>query len=159
MKRYTACSIALLVVLSGTAWADDLQLNRETQVAPTVTLLDAPVAVIYSGEVRGPRVVDPKFWSLGAALNAAMVLDTRSTFDALRRCVRCQESNPYAAPFVNRGPVVAFTAGEIFDVSIMALAAKMRGSTQPQIRRLWWLVPAALTSAHLVAYQHNRGIR
>jgi len=155
MKMNTAGAAALLVVLAGTAWADNPQVETGNDVQPIVTHEDVPVVDAFVGKAR---VADRKFWLVGAALNAAMLLDTKSTFDVRRRCARCVESNPYAAPFVNRGPVVAFTAGQVFDVGIMMLAVKMKASRKPQIQKIWWLVPVALTSGHLIAYQHNRGV-
>jgi hypothetical protein len=83
------------------------------------------------------------------------VLDTASTFDVMSRCPRCVETNPYVAPFIKRGPRVAFAAGEAFDVGIMAIAAWMRGAPRPAFRKIWWVAPAALTAGHLVAYRLN----
>ena len=40
------------------------------------------------------RVADKKFWILGGALNSAMLLDTKSTFDVTKVCVDCYEANP-----------------------------------------------------------------
>jgi len=136
-------SLALLVVAPTTTWAQEPDRTE-------ITSVEAPV----TAEPSHSKVTDKKFWLLGAALNTSMLLDTKSTFDVTRRCLRCVETNPYAAPFVNRGPAVAFTAGEAFDLGVMAVAAKIRGSRSP-MRRIWWLVPAALTTGHLVAYRHN----
>jgi hypothetical protein len=110
-----------------------------------------PVAV----EPAGQRVGDLKFWLVGAALNTAMIFDTRSTFDVKRRCARCVEADPFAAPFIERGPALAYSAGEAFDVGVLALAARMKGAQRASVRRLWWVVPAALTAGHILAYRSN----
>jgi hypothetical protein len=104
-------------------------------------------------------VADRKFWFTAATLNIAMVADTKSTFDALHRCSRCYEADPYAAPFVNRGPKTAFTAGEAFDVGVMWIAFKMKGSDRPLFRKTWWVVPVALTAGHALATRHNMTIK
>jgi len=108
-----------------------------------------------AAEVTPRRASDTKFWLLSAALNTAMLLDTKSTFDVKRRCARCVETNPLVAPFINRGPTVAFAAAEAFDVGVLTLAARMRKADRASVRRLWWVVPAVLTLGHAVAYRHN----
>jgi hypothetical protein len=101
------------------------------------------------------KVVDRKFWVLAGALNTAMILDTKSTFDVSRLCPECDEANPIVRPFVERGPAVTYVAGEVFDAGVMAMAAKMRGSEHPWMRRTWWAVPVALVVGHSFAYRHN----
>ena len=104
------------------------------------------------------RVADRKFWVAAAALNAAMVLDTKSTFDVVSVCRTCREANPFVAPFVRRGPAVTFAAGEAFDAGIMSIAAKMKASDRTWVRRTWWVVPAALGVGHTIAFRHNRNL-
>ncbi|MEQ1871033.1 MAG: hypothetical protein ABL961_13545 [Vicinamibacterales bacterium] len=115
-------------------------------------------AVVVRPEHRRGRRTDAKFWWLGAALNTAMLLDTKSTFDVMARCARCAEGNPLVAPLIDRGPVVAYAVAEAFDLGVMTLAARMRHAERRSVRRLWWVVPAALTAAHAVAYRHNLGV-
>jgi hypothetical protein len=113
---------------------------------------------VQSDEVHRPpagKVADKTFWLVGAALNTAMLLDTKSTFDVARRCPECYEANPVVAPFVNQGPTVAFTAGEVFDIGVMAVSAKMKGSTKPWVRHIWWVAPVAIATGHAMAYRHN----
>ena len=50
--------------------------------------VEAPKAMAASEVSRG-QGTDVRFWLLAAALNTAMMLDTKSTFDVKRRCVRC----------------------------------------------------------------------
>src|SRR5260221_11706775 len=99
-------SLALLVVAPTTTWAQEPDRSEGTSVEASVT-----------AEPSHTKVADKKFWLLGAALNTSMLLDTKSTVDVTRRCIRCVDTNPYPAPFVNRGPAVAFTAGEAFDLA------------------------------------------
>jgi hypothetical protein len=109
-------------------------------------------------EQPAKRVTDTKFWLTAAALNAAMIADTKSTFDVINRCDICYEKNPYAAPFVSRGPAVTYAAGEAFDIGVMVVAARMKGSENKFYRRTWWVVPIALTTGHVIAYRHNLGV-
>jgi hypothetical protein len=101
------------------------------------------------------NVLDKKFWTVAIALSVSMTMDTKSTFDVFERCHRCSEADPYARPFVNRGPLVAFAAGAAFDIGVMYLVAKMKGSEHPVFRRIWWGIPVSMTVGHLAAYQHN----
>src|SRR5262249_13876332 len=110
----------------------------------------------YEALQNDRKVADAKFWIVSAALNTTMLLDTWSTFDVMSRCPTCREANPYVAPFVKRGAAATFTAGQAFDIGVMALSAKMKASSKPQIRNIWWLVPVALTTGHVIAFQHNR---
>jgi hypothetical protein len=123
-----------------------------------VLVLSAATGVLAQERAGSPHVADRKFWAVAAALNTAMVLDTRSTFDVVRVCDTCREANPVVAPFVRRGPAITFTAGEVFDAGVMSLAAKMKASDRPWVRRTWWAVPVALTVGHSIAYRHNRGL-
>ncbi len=112
---------------------------------------------VGQGDLRRvrPEVRDKKFWALAGALNAAMLMDTKSTFDVLERCRRCEEANPFVAPFVRRGPAVTYTAGQLFDAGVMTIAAKMKGSERRWMRRTWWVIPVALVTGHSIAYRHN----
>ena len=101
------------------------------------------------------KTLDKKFWTVAIALNVSMAMDTKSTFDVFERCNKCYEANPYARPFVNRGPVVAFTAGQAFDIGLMYTSALMKGSKHPAFRKIWWVIPVSMTVGHLAAYQHN----
>jgi hypothetical protein len=117
---------------------------------------DVVVSGRYEPLENDRKVVDKKFWLVSTALNTTMLLDTWSTFDVMSRCPTCREANPYVAPFVKKGPAVTFTAGQAFDIGVMALAAKMKASKKPQIRNIWWVVPVALTTGHVIAFNHNR---
>jgi hypothetical protein len=144
-------SVVILLLLSEASWAQERLEESGPPVVETQTS--------SSTERPTGRVADKKFWLTGGALNIAMIADTKSTFDVMHRCARCYEANPYAAPFIAGGPVVAFTAGEAFDVGVMAVAAKMKASERPVFRHTWWFVPVALTAGHVMATRHNSGVR
>ncbi len=113
---------------------------------------------VETAERSSRQVLDRKFWIVAAALNTAMALDTKSTFDVVRRCEACREANPFVAPFVRRGPAVTFTAGEAFDAGVMTMAARMRRSDRAWVRRTWWVMPAALITGHAIAQRHNANL-
>jgi hypothetical protein len=153
-------SLVVLLLLPGTSAAQTQP--QEPRQGPSFT----NAAVFRQIDLRpqsdperpAKRVTDTKFWLTAAALNVAMIADTKSTFDVIKRCDICYEKNPYAAPFVARGPVVTYAAGEAFDIGVMVVAAKMKGSENKLYRRTWWVVPIALTTGHMLAYRHNLGV-
>jgi len=49
-------------------------------------------------------------------------------------------------------------AGEVFDIAVMSVAAKMKGSDHAWARRTWWVMPAALIAGHSIAYHHNMNL-
>jgi hypothetical protein len=115
-----------------------------------------PASAIMTDEAApAKKVTDRKFWILGAALNTAMLLDTKSTFDVSKRCADCYEANPVVAPFVAQGQATTYIAGEAFDAGVMALAARMKASDRAWARRTWWVIPVALITGHTIAYRHN----
>ncbi len=141
--------VAVLLMLSGTSRAQEI-------AAPVVAPLNATFSTPAQDEGRpAAKVVDKKFVLVGVALSAAMIGDTKSTFYVMSRCKNCYEADPYAAPFINRGPAVAFTSGEALDITVMAVAAKMKASDRPGFRRTWWVIPIALTTGHIIAMQNN----
>jgi hypothetical protein len=110
---------------------------------------------------RGARrqMFDAKSTPLAIALYSMMILDTKSTFDSTAWCPRCVESNPYAAPFIRAGKPAAFAAGIAFDTGVMYVAHRMRHSWNPVMRKIWFVLPAALATGHVFAMHHNyRGL-
>ena len=101
------------------------------------------------------RVLDGKFWALAGVLGTSMLLDTRSTFYVVDRCLDCREANPLVAPLVRLGPTPTYAAGVLVDIGVMAVAAKMKGSERAWVRRTWWVAPVALVIGHSLATRHN----
>jgi len=130
----------------------------ELDTLPQITLPQPAPALEARREPARPRTTDKKFWAVAAALNTAMILDTKSTFDVGYRCPTCYERNPVVRPFLPLGPGPVFAMGVAFDAGVMTVAAKMKGSSKPALRRTWWIVPVALAAGHFVAWRHNVGL-
>ncbi len=128
------------------------------KLCSVVLLVLATSTASYAQDRGAEKVADAKFWIVAGALNTAMVLDTRSTFDVAKRCTDCYEANPIVAPFVRQGAPTTFVAGEAFDVAVMSVAARMKASDRSWVRRTWWVAPAALIVGHSIAYRHNSGL-
>jgi hypothetical protein len=145
--RRACLPVIALVLSAGPAFAQE----AVVEAGPGVGALHTAAHVDSPGKVR-----DWKYWGLAAGLNGAMLVDTKSTFDVLRDCRQaCREANPVVAPFVRRGPAVAYAAGVLFDAGAMTLAARMRASSRGWARRTWWVAPAALIVGHSIAARHN----
>jgi hypothetical protein len=140
------CTVAVLLLATATA--------SVAQDLPSALAAEQTAHLTDVAEPR-PKVADKKFWLLGGALNSAMLLDTKSTFDVTKTCTDCYEANPFVRPFVRRGPVTTYVAGEIFDAGVMTIAASMRGADRRWMRRTWWVIPVALVTGHAIAYRHN----
>lgn len=139
--------LALSVTTAGRAQAQD-------RAGASASERDAAVFDGARSDSSG-KVLDRKFWAVAVALNVAMTVDTKSTFDVVRACRTCSEMNPLVAPFIRRGPAVTFTAGEVFDAGVMTMAARMKASDRTWVRRTWWVAPAALIVGHSIAQRHN----
>ena len=115
----------------------------------------------FSSLKRAPRVdaTDRKLTVVAAGLYGAMLIDTKSTFESRAWCPRCVEGNPFVAPFVEAGPATTYSAGLAFDTGVIYLAAKMRNASNPAVRRIWFVLPVALTAGHVIAARHNYGLR
>ena len=148
--RRACLPVMALVLSSAQAFAQEAVVGTGTSVGAIHT--DADVD-------SRDKVRDWKYWGLAAGLNSAMIVDTKSTFDVLRDCRQaCREANPVVAPFVRRGPAVAYAAGMLFDAGVMTVAARMRGSPRGWVRRAWWVAPAALIVGHSIAARHNANL-
>ncbi len=147
--RRACLPLMALVLSSAQASAQEAVVGAGTSVG----------AIHTDAHVDSREVRDWKYWGLAAGLNGAMLVDTKSTFDVLRDCRQaCREANPVVAPFVRRGPAVAYAAGMLVDAGVMTLAAKMRGSPRGWVRRAWWVAPAALIVGHSIAARHNANL-
>jgi hypothetical protein len=142
------------------------QLNTPAQEpdATSVPVVPSPQIQLPDIEVTAipdppPRVVDRKFVFLGVGLVSAMSFDLYSTYRADARCPRCREDDPFAAPFISRGPGAAVAAGALFDAGVLGLTAAMRHSSNPALRHIWWLPSAAVITGHALAIRHNLGVR
>ena len=156
--RLCASFVTMLLLLPGTSAAQTQERVQGPSLTSVAAFQQIDLRPASDPERPAKNVTDKKFWLTAAALNIAMIADTKSTFDVQRRCDICYEKNPYAAPFIARGPAVAFAAGEAFDVGVMVVAAKMKGSDNKLYRRTWWVVPIALTAGHAIAYRHNLSV-
>jgi hypothetical protein len=150
-------SLALCLTMSTVARAQEPEAASVPAVPNTqIQLPEIEVTVLADPP---PRVVDRKFVFLGVGLASTMSFDVYTTFRANAWCPRCREDNPYAAPFVSRGPGATYAAGALFDTGMLGLTAAMRRSSNPAVRHIWWLPSVAVITGHALAIRHNLGVR
>jgi hypothetical protein len=173
IKRITAtCAVAFMVfsasVTSVNAAPGALNVDGKDwpEIVASLPAIDivppAPTPATVLGEpserVR-TQMFDKKSTPLAGALFTMMILDTKSTYDSNAWCRTCVESNPFAAPFINAGAPVAYTAGIAFDTGVMYIAHRMRNSWNPIIRKIWFVLPVSLAAGHAYAMHHNYQLR
>ena len=161
--------LSLILMTAQTARAQEigLDLPRVLPIDETPLSTTLPrINVSLSGDVHGAtpagqrrKIADKRLAGLGVALFGAMTLDTYTTFKSTAWCPSCREGNPYAAPFVNRGPAVTYSTGLLFDTGVLGLSAAMRKSWNPAIRKIWWAPAMALVVGHGLASVNNLGLR
>lgn len=96
-----------------------------------------------------PWVKDFKgFWVPEIELTLSSTFDEESTLAALRNCKTCFEGNP-AAP---RSRPAAYLVNGFFNFSVSFTAHRYREAGS---KHLWWILPAAISGAHLGVGAHN----
>lgn len=118
-----------------------------------VVIMLTPHSALAQEEVKNNNeIVDTKFVVIASSLVAFTVFDVETTFAALKNPrVSVREGNPVMRPFVNRGrpATYAFLGG--VDAGVIYASYRMKKSTNPAIRKLWWVVPIAMMASHAFA--------
>jgi len=93
------------------------------------------------------KIVDTKFIVVTSSLATSTIFDTETTFVAIKN-PGVREANPVMRPFVNAGrpATYAFLGG--VDTGIVYFSYRMKKSTNPTIRKLWWVLPVVATASH-----------
>jgi hypothetical protein len=100
---------------------------------------------------RTPRPPDRPLWIAAGALTAATVFDVESTFAALDACRgTCTEGNVFGRGVVASGRGWTYGMQLTLAAGLTYTSWRMRRSTQPMLRRAWWLPMALGGAMHLV---------
>lgn len=154
----------LAFVICMLAWPAVVQAMELTDSRPLAEVLadlpsaELPVLAEPAPEVRHVKFLDWKSGLVGAFYGIALAVDVKSTFDSSRWCPTCREGDPYAAPFINRGPAVASVATAGLWWGVMKVSQKMRESENPVLRKIWFVPPIALGLGNAWAAHHNYGL-
>ena len=100
------------------------------------------------------KVVDTKFVLITSSLVVSTVFDVETTFAAIKN-PNVREDNPIMRPFVNAGrpATYAFLGG--VDTGIVYVSYRMKKSTNPTVRKIWWVIPIVATAGHALAGGFN----
>lgn len=104
--------------------------------------------------VKAQDVADKKFWIINSVLIGATVYDIESTYLALDRCETCYELNPIMRPFVEAGKPQLYAVQGLIDAGVIYVSYKMK-KQDSKLKKMWWLLPVAVTAGHLVAGTNN----
>jgi len=112
-------------------------------------LIPSLVSAQGQGIENSDKVVDTKFVFISSSLVASTVFDVETTFAVIKNPeINVREGNPVIRPFINAGrpATYAFLGG--VDTSIIYFSYRMKKSTNPTIRKLWWVLPVVATASH-----------
>ncbi len=99
------------------------------------------------------RDLAPKL--LGIAVVVSTVYDVETTFRGFDEGLT--EANPVDRLFArNRASMYVFQGS--VDVGVWYLSHRFRNSSKPYIRRLWWILPIAVTAGHSIAAISNMSL-
>lgn len=106
---------------------------------------------------KSDKIVDTKFIVITSSLVASTIFDAETTFVAIKN-PRVYETNPVMRPFINAGrpATYAFLGG--VDTGIIYASYRMKKSTNPIIRKLWWVMPVAAITGHAFTGSFNLGL-
>lgn len=107
--------------------------------------------------VKAQDVADNKFWAVNSALIGATIYDVESTYFTLDRCKTCYELNPVMRPFVEAGRPSLYAVQGLIDAGVIFASYKMK-KQDSKFRKVWWVMPVAVTAGHLVAGTVNMKI-
>jgi hypothetical protein len=103
---------------------------------------------------KSDKIVDTKFIVITSSLVASTIFDAETTFAAIKN-PGVREANPVMKPLINAGrpATYAFLGG--VDTGIVYASYRMKKSTNPTIRKLWWVMPVAAMASHAFAGSFN----
>src|SRR3989344_4360324 len=104
--------------------------------------------------VQAQEVSDKKFWIINSILIGATVYDIESTYLALGRCETCYEFNPIMRPFVEAGKPQLYAVQGLIDAGVIYASYKMK-KQDSKFKKVWWVLPVAVTASHLAAGTNN----
>ncbi len=93
------------------------------------------------------KTIDKKFFAVSAALWGSTILDAETTHSCLGLGT-CREGNPVMRPFFKAGrpATYGFYAGA--NSAVLYLSYRLRKSSNPTARKLWWVMPVMMTASH-----------
>lgn len=103
---------------------------------------------------KSDKIVDTKFVLVAGSLAGSTIFDMETTFAALKR-EGVHEGNPIMRPFVQRGRPAAYVVVSGLDAGIIYASYRIKKSANPNMQKLWWVMPVAATVSHGLAGGFN----
>ncbi len=105
-----------------------------------------------TGAIVKERVIDKKFWAVGAGLALSTVYDIEATQRALRSCSGgCREANPIARILVTHNRPTAYAVSAAVNAGVMYIVYRLKKKNH----KTWWISPTAVIAVHTAAGSSN----
>jgi hypothetical protein len=104
------------------------------------------------------RAEDLKFWGVVGGLQVSSIYDMETTI-ACSKNPNLREYNSLISPMIPYGRPALYGYQTGVNAGVMLLVHKMRYSSNPVIRRLWWLPPVGIASIHVIVGVHNQSLK
>lgn len=115
-----------------------------------ILLISAPVSAQETK--KSGRTVDAKFMLVTGSLVVSTIFDIETTFAAIDNPdIPVYEGNPIMRPFINSGRPATYAFVGMVDAGIVYISYRMKKSADPDIQKLWWVIPMAATTGHTLA--------
>ena len=97
------------------------------------------------------KVIDKKFWAVGAGLMLSTAYDIETTHRGLGNCLGCKEANPIAGLLISRNRPTAYVASAAINAGAMYIVYRLKKKNH----KSWWISPVIVTTTHAIAGSSN----
>jgi hypothetical protein len=104
----------------------------------------------YSFAQQDVEALDKKFFAVSAALWGSTIFDTETTFSCIELGA-CREGNPIMQPFYKAGRPATYGFYAGVNGAVLYSSYRLRKSSNPTARKLWWVIPVVMTVSHALA--------
>src|SRR5579863_8202196 len=94
-----------------------------------------------------PKVVDTRFLINSGILVGSSTFDVETTFAAIKN-PHVREGNPILKPLVDLGRPATYSFVGAMDAGSIYFSYRMKKSSSPGLRKLWWIGPVSASAAH-----------
>ena len=152
--KHVVATVLVVLFTSNVAWA---QVPPPTAPPPTQTTgADAgtpekpqtPEIVV----IKSPSFFEWKFSTMLGLMSASTIWDVHTTFEVVKKCPSCEETNPFLRALIKAGKPTAYAVFGALEALTVWASYKSRKQGQWH----WWIAPAVVTATHIAAGLQNR---
>ena len=146
--------------MASESWQKHLYRTRGKTMKRIIFSLFAVATLLISSSAsaqeieRNDKIVDAKFILVSSSLVASTVFDVETTFANLKK-PGVYEGNPPMRSVVNAGRPATYAFAGGVNTGIIYVSYRIKKSKNPNIRKLWWLIPVISTVSHTFAGGFN----